>query len=70
MGGNLTPAGTYPSHLALIRLGNVAAHLALRAQPRRKEQRWFLPVSATRLRRYRYAVSRDERHCAATLRVR
>src|SRR5258708_28260932 len=33
-------------------------------------QRWFLPVSATRLRRYRCAVSRDERHCAATLRVR
>src|SRR6266851_2552220 len=29
-------------------------------------QRWFLPVSATRLRRYRCAVSRDERHCAAT----
>ena len=33
-------------------------------------QRWFLPVSATLLRSYRYAVSRDERHCAATLRVR
>src|SRR5260370_13247183 len=31
--------GTYPSCLALIRLGNVAAQLALRAQPRRKEQR-------------------------------
>ncbi len=29
-------------------------------------QRWFLPVSATRLRRYRCAVSRDERHCAAS----
>src|SRR5258708_4008227 len=33
-------------------------------------QRWFLPVSATLLRSYRCAVSRDERHCAATLRVR
>src|SRR5258708_1983088 len=29
-------------------------------------QRWFLPVSATLLRSYRYAVSRDERHCAAS----
>jgi hypothetical protein len=29
-----------------------------------------LPVSATLLRSYRFAVSRDERHCAATLRVR
>src|SRR6266436_8332216 len=29
-------------------------------------QRWFLPVSATRLRRYSFAVSRDERHCAAS----
>src|SRR5260370_21008069 len=63
MGGNLTPAGTYPSHLALIRLGNVAAHLALRAQPRRKEQPWFSPVSPTLLRSYRFAVSRDESPC-------
>ncbi len=31
-------------------------------------QRWFLPVSATRLRRYRCAVSRDERHCAVLTR--
>ena len=31
---------------------------------------WHLSVLATRLRRYRCAVSRDERHCAATLRVR
>src|SRR5258708_12515089 len=39
--GNRTRAtiGTYPSCLAPIRLGNVAAQLALRAQPRRKEQR-------------------------------
>jgi len=29
-------------------------------------QRWFLPVSATLLRNYRCAVSRDERHCAAS----
>ncbi len=31
--------GTYPSCLALIRPGNEAAPLALRAQPGRKEQR-------------------------------
>ena len=59
-------AGTNPSHLALIHPGNEASPLALRAQPGRKEQRWFLPVSATLLRSYRCAVSRDERHCAAT----
>ena len=44
-------AGTYPSHLALIRPANAAAQLVLRTQAGRKEQRWFLPVSATRLRR-------------------
>ncbi len=32
-------AGTYLSHLALIRPGNEASPLALRAQPGRKEQR-------------------------------
>jgi hypothetical protein len=39
--GNRTRAtiGTYPSCLALIRPGNEAAPLALRAQPGRKEQR-------------------------------
>jgi hypothetical protein len=29
-------------------------------------QRWFLPVPPTLLRSYRCAVSRNERHCAAS----
>src|SRR5713101_2609369 len=37
--GRRATTGTYPSCLALIRPGNEAAPLALRAQPGRKEQR-------------------------------
>jgi len=50
-------AGTNPSHLALIRLGNVAAQLALRAQAETKGATlvlarlgWHLSVRPTLLR--------------------
>jgi hypothetical protein len=49
-GGRRATIGTYPSCLALIRPANAAAQLVLRTQAGRKEQRWFLPVSATLLR--------------------
>src|SRR5229473_1865241 len=58
-------AGTNPSHLALIRLGNAAAQLVLRTQAGRKEDATAslnLSVSPTRLRRYCCAVRRDARH--------
>jgi len=59
-----------PTLLAQLVLRTQASckECALRAQPGRKEQRWFLPVSATLLRSYRCAVSRDERHCAVLTR--
>src|SRR5216683_2510579 len=65
----LTNAGSCPSRLAPIRPANAAAQLVLRTQAGRKEDATAslnLSVSPTRLRRYCCAVSRDERHCAAT----
>src|SRR6266436_1055157 len=49
--GRRATTGTYPSCLAPIRLGNVAAQLALRAQPRRKEDAAAQLVLRTQARR-------------------
>src|SRR5260221_8455720 len=61
-------ASISPEPRTLYELQSQLQHVAARgdAGTNPSHQRWFLPVSATRLRRYRCAVSRDERHCAAS----